>query len=334
LAIGLPAGTSDSVGAALRAFANGNATVVTPPIVPPGHFGLLRRVLAGENVPDYADPFLPLIRDRLGAGATIGAQVDTITLHDLLTHWTGFAENPAGPLTPEEQASLATDQPMDGLATIDYWAFVRLLLRDDVVRPANPGVFYKNSNFTILTTIIEACTDTTFDDYVTRRLFADERFRHVRRRVVDRDRDAFYYSGSPPNWAGGVRFSDYSNWPGNGGFYATANQLTDWLHALYTGEVVAGAIESAPLISVAGRSKLFDTTGYFSLGISNRGGPAASSQRYQHNGGTGGNGGSVNGNVAIIVSPAGPVFTALFVANGSVGADPPWDAVVSAVTWN
>jgi len=318
---------------ALDAFANHGGTISPQPVAPPGYFGLLRRVIDQVAVPDDADPFLPLIRARLDPAATIGAGVDLITIGDLLTHRTDLASRPLNATlhTAAEIAAVAPSEPVGGLATNDYWGFVKLLLREPCNRQPNSN--YGNNNFTVLTTVIEACTDTTFDDYVTRRLFFDDRFNRIRRRVVDPSQGALYYQGTAPNWTGGVLLSDYSNWPGNGGFYATANQLTDWLHALYTRAPVAGVSGNAPLISAAGLSKLFDTTAFFCLGIANRLGPPDAAKRYQHNGGTGPNGGSVAGNLAIIVTPSGSVYSALFVANGNVGADPPFEAAVSKLPW-
>src|SRR5216684_261530 len=318
---------------ALDAFANHGGTISPQPVAPPGYFGLLRRVIDHVAVPDDADPFLPLIRARLDPAATIGAGVDLITIGDLLTHRTDLASRPLNATlhTAAEIAAVAPSEPVGGLATNDYWGFVKLLLREPCNRQPNSN--YGNNNFTVLTTVIEACTDATFDDYVTRRLFFDDRFNRIRRRVVDPSQGALYYQGTAPNWTGGVLLSDYSNWPGNGGFYATANQLTDWLHALYTRAPVAGVSGNAPLISAAGLSKLFDTTAFFCLGIANRLGPPDAAKRYQHNGGTGPNGGSVAGNLAIIVTPSGSVYSSLFVANGNVGADPPFEAAVSKLPW-
>jgi CubicO group peptidase (beta-lactamase class C family) len=189
---------------ALDAFANHGATISPQPVSPPGYFGLLRRVLDHVAVPGYADPFLPLIRGRLGAGATIGAGVDTITIADLLTHHTDLTSRALNPAlhSAAEIAAVAPSEPNGGLARNDYWGFVKLLLAEPCNRMAN--INYGNNNYTVLTTVIEACTDTTFDDYVTRRLFFDPRFSRIRRRVVDPALGALYYSGAAPNWAGGV----------------------------------------------------------------------------------------------------------------------------------
>lgn len=181
--------------------------------------------------------------------------------------------------------------------------------------------------------VIEACTGTSFHDYATRRLFADPAFSHIRQKVVEPNLGALYYGGPGPNWTGGVQFSDYTNWPGNGGFYASASQLTDWMYKLYERIPVRldGSDDGnvAPLVSATGHDNLFGTTGYFTLGRSTiDGGPAGARFRYQHNGGTGGNGGSVNGNLAIIVSPGGTSYAALFVANGDLDADKAFNKAV------
>jgi CubicO group peptidase (beta-lactamase class C family) len=287
-------------------------------------------------VPSYMDKFLPLIRARLGAGATIGTGIDTISIENLLLHQTDLNRNPSAALNPP-----APTEPAGGLATFDYWTWVKLLISEPGgpagLPPAANGSRYHNNNFNILTTVIEACTDATFNEYVMRRLFLDARFNRVSRRVVEARLGALYYGGTSPNWTGGVKFSDYSNWSGNGGFYATANQLTDWLHALYTRQSVARVEGSAPLISSTGISNLFGTTGYFCIrNVTRSDGPAASQKRYQENGGTGVGGGFMGGNLAIVETPTGAIHTVLFVANGNLGApgaDTPFIAAIGALPW-
>jgi hypothetical protein len=219
LSSGLPANTSPDVINALRAFAQDNARVSPPPVSPPGHFGLLRRVINGESVPAYTDAFLPLIRNRLGSAFTSGTGIDNIRLVDLLLHETDLNHGlTQGLHTAAEMATQTTTEPSGALATNDYWGFVAALLSEPGNRQAAawPGQFYSNNNFTVLTTVIEACTDAKFDDFVVRRLFFDPRFSGIRRRVVDEDAGAYYYTGNGPNWTGGLPLADYSSWPGNG----------------------------------------------------------------------------------------------------------------------
>lgn len=330
---GLPPAVGANIRTALEHFVAGWRVVSPMPAVAPGHFGLLRRVLDGVAVPNYADPFLPLIAARLALGGSVGTNVDTITLDDLLRHRTDLTSRSPNPAlhTAAEIAAVQSTEPEGGLATDPYWAWLRLLLAE----PANQVGFtdYGNNNFRVLTAVIEACADTTFDDYVTRRLFFDDRFSRIRRRVVEPGMGALYYNGTAPNWTRGGLLSDYSNFGGHGGFYGTANQITDWLTALYTGETVARVGGDAPLISAIGLTNLFDTVGYFSLGITNRAGPASAATRFQHNGGTGNAVGAINGNLAIVVTPSGVVHAALFVANGNVAADPPFEGAIAALTW-
>lgn len=309
------------------------------PVVPPGHFGLLARHLRGAALLDYGHPFLPLIRKRLGMDVIAGRGVANITIENLMTHHTDLADaNGDRQLASNASSVPQPMQPPGGLATNDYWAFMRQLLREPC--HATTEFHYSNHNYTLLTMVIEACTDTTFDDYVTRRLFSDPRFSHIRRHVVEPNLGALYYTGTPSSWAGGVQFSDYTNWPGNGGVYVSALQFTDWMHVLYERLPVAGNGEDAPLVSATGHSNLFGTRGLFSLGRSTiDDGPAAARVRFQHNGGVGGNGGSVSGNLAIIVPPGGSSYTALFVANGDLtdpdpsrnGADAPFTAAIDAL---
>ncbi len=315
-----------NVGADFRAtlnyFAHGGL-VAPQPAIPPGYFGLLRRVFDGAAVPTFNSPFLPLIRDRLGAGLTIGAGVEGIRIRDLLTHRTD--------LNSRTFVGAAVE-PAGGVAQVDYWAELRQLLVQACSR--TPDRRYSNHNYTALTAVIDTCTGVRFDDYLTQRLFLDARFGRIRRRVVEPAQGALYYTGTAPNWTGGVLLSDYGNWPGNGGLYATANQLTDWAHALYTRQPVAQVLDARPLVSAAGLDRLFGMTGYFAGGVPSRPPPPAAAQtRYQHNGGTTVGGGSVNGNIAVVIGPSGSVYTALYVANGSLGADPPFEAAVAALPW-
>lgn len=307
---------------ALDIFAQG-AQVTPRPAVPPGCFGLLRRVFDGVAVPAFADPFLPLIRDRLGSNLTVGAGVAAITIGDLLTHRTNLRDL---------AFASAANEPAGGVAQVDYWAELRQLLVQAGSR--TPDRRYSNHNYTALTAVIDACTEIRFDDYLTQRLFLDRRFGRIRRRVVAPALGALYYRGTAPNWTGGVQHPDYGNWPGNGGLYATANQLTDWAHALFTRQPVAQVLGDRPLVSVAGIDRLFGVTGYFSGGVPSQPAPPVAAQtRYQHNGGTSVAGGDVNGNLAVVIGPSGSVYTALYVVNGSFGADPPFEAAVDVLPW-
>jgi CubicO group peptidase (beta-lactamase class C family) len=335
----LPAEVRGEVRSGLHQVAQG-AGVSPLPVVPPGHLGLLRHVLAGVAVPDYADPFLPLIRARLGADAMIAAGVEKTTIKQLLIHNTVLvdAEGNDRSLDPalhtqDEINRAQPSQPPGGPARFDYWLFMKLLLSEPYYHTYRRH--YSNHNYTLLTMVIEACTETTFDDYVTRRLFFDRRFSHIRRHVVEPNLGPLYYDGTAPGWIGGILFSDYTAWPGNGGLYASANQLTDWMLALYARQTVAGVGDDAPLVSITGHQNLFGNNAYFSGGIPTRNdGPVAATIRFQHNGGAGRTGGGfVGGNLAIVVPPGGAVYTALFVANGNLNADTPFTAAINALPW-
>ena len=103
---------------ALDAFANHGATISPQPVAPPGYFDHVA-------VPHYTDPFLPLIRGRLGAGATIGVGVDTITIADLLTHHTDLTSRALNPAlhSAAEIAAVAPAEPNGGQARNDLWPF-------------------------------------------------------------------------------------------------------------------------------------------------------------------------------------------------------------------
>jgi CubicO group peptidase (beta-lactamase class C family) len=316
----LPAGVRDD----LNSVITGQWSVESAPVAAmPGYVGLMRRALRGDKAPAFDSPFLPLIRDRLVAGAKIGADMDSVTLSDLLCHRTNLASYDWTKVPAWEAAQVQPSEPADGsLAVCDYWGQTRLLLRRDAVVGGNT---YLNENFVILTTVIEACTEELYDNYVKRRLFFDPRFAHIRRHVADPGKGARYYSGVP--WTGGELLPDYSGWPASGGHYASVSQLTDWLHVLYSREPVAGAAGgTAPLISAAAHDQLFTTGALFSAGNFDR--PSATTLGYSKNGGAGPNGGKVNGKMGIYVSGSGAVYTIALVMNGSPGADPPFDTTV------
>ena len=298
--------------ATLNYFAHGGL-VAPQPAVPPGYFGLLRRVLDRVTVPTFNSLLLPLIRDRLGAGRTIGAGVAGIRIRDLLRHETNIASFSI--------ASTAV-QPAGGVAQVDYWAELRQLLALPCNRtPATRS--YNNHNYTALTAVIDVCTEVRFDDYLNQRLFLDPRFGRIRRHVVDPALGALYYKGTVPNWTGGVPYPDYGNWPGNGGLFASANQFTDWMHALYTRQPVAQMLGPKPLVSATGITRLFGPARYFAGGLVSAP-PGAAQASHEHNGGTnvgGAAGGDVNGKLAVVIGPSGSVYTALYVANSNFPAD-------------
>ncbi len=326
---------------AIVAFANWNALTVTPaPVVPPGHLGLLRRVLSGEGPPAYTTPFLGLIQARLSATAAsvggavqIATGVNLITLDQLLRHRT----NLQGGLWDRTMSSVpgwAEAQPDEsgGQATFRLWPYVLLHLRQ-ALATATTG--YLNDNYTMLGAVIEACTETTYDRFVEQRLFSDPRFSTIRRRVVAPANAARYYQGAAPLFTGGVAFPSYTGWSAAGGFYATANQITDWMHVLRSREPVRQVTGNSPLLSPASVATLFGST-YFSGGGTDTLRGTVTSHR--HNGGTSVTGGSVNGKLSILDGPGASIHTAFFAANGSLGGDaafdPTMDELVQDPDWS
>jgi hypothetical protein len=187
----------------------------------------------------------------------------------------------------------------------------------------------------VLGGVVEACTEMPFDDFAIQRLFFDSRFSQIRRRVVDKDSGAWYYSGRRPLWnggqlpfgGGGQPLPDYTGWSAAGGWYVTANQMTDWLHALYSREDVEGAKGPAPLVSSAGHDQLFGSNAFFSRGDTSV--PADNVIGYSHAGGTTLNNRSVNGKMSILVGPGSSVHTAFLAANGSLSAHSPFDTAIN-----
>jgi CubicO group peptidase (beta-lactamase class C family) len=323
LARGLPRPRGADFRPALERFAQGGVTVTPPPAVPPGHFGLLRRVLDGVAPPDVETPFAPLIADRLGPHPEIGPKAGSVTLRHLLLHATTVTD------TLEDGQK---HEPAGRLAAFDYWQIVRKVVAGPLT--VGPPRNYFNTNFTLLTAVIETCTELPFNDYIVPRLFSDPRFAVIRRFVTDPHRQALYYDGTPPDWTGGGRMSDFRDWPGTGGFYVTGAAFTDWLHALYTGQDVQRVDGMRPLVSQTAHNSLFGTKAFFSIGIANRGLSALIRRHYQHNGGTSSSdGGGVMGNLAIITDIHGAIYTALFVANSAppTGADPPFNNAIAAL---
>lgn len=315
---GLPPRTPDRVRRALDAFVAGTLTVRQPLEAPPGFFGLLKRVVLGQ-APGYDLPVLPLIRERLGQG-NYDPVAATRTVAQFLLHSAGFTDN---------GLDRTYSEPAGGRATFDYWGLVRTAM----TRPPGPAVrSYFNVNYDVLTCVVEACTETSFDDYLRGRLFHDPRFDCIRRRVVDTPTCALYYAGTGPAFANGVVFSDYTDWTGDGGLYVTGRQFTDWLHALFAGEPLAQrGRPAAPLVSAEGHEALFGASQFFCGDTAQRFTKLTpTTRRYQHNGGVG----RLNGNIAIIVAKGGTIYTGFYAANSDLAADDPWNAVVDALVWD
>jgi Beta-lactamase len=322
-------------------FATGWEAQPTPK-VPPGYFGLLRKICQKVPVPQYSDPFLPVIRARVEAWATqLGFNVQElnldryatnmndppgVTIDDLIRHDSRIQAdvNPMLWHLIKGGKDAVIYQPVNGgHATWDAWTEAVLSLSQN---PNAPGG-YKNEDYTVLGNIIEECTG-GYDDYVYDRLFHDSRFHDLRRYVVDPNRQALYYTGNAPQFKGGIPFPDYRGFTAAGGFYFSATQITDWLHALYTRQAVSGVMGAAPLLSQTGQETLFGGKGYFSAGAdpSTFGGGWSS---FVHNGGTTFGGGSANGELGIFVGQRDDtILTAFMCTNGSINATPPFNTVM------
>ena len=308
-----------------------------PPAIPPGYFGLLRRVMQGVPPPLSSDPFLPLLQSRLqaakpGTPFVAGANVGLISLGQLLTHSSALIDDASAGQLPGWDA--LQHQPIDGSAvSYDLWAVARLLCE----QAANASGGYRNNNYTLLGAVVEACAEQAYDSYVEQRLLQDDRFSRIRRHVVNpaASASAWYYRGQPPLWSLGIPFPDYSGYSAAGGFYATAAQMTDWLHALFTGQAVAQPGGARAMVSPAGVTALFGSVS--AAGFFRGGTPDTNLPRgvvgYRKDGGTGlGNdvhGGSMNGEMSVLVGPAGAVHTAFFVGNGNFDASPPFLSVMT-----
>jgi CubicO group peptidase (beta-lactamase class C family) len=324
----------------LRAFATSTGITATPDQpTPPGHVGLLRRVLMAAPPPTLDSLFLPLVQRNIedaarqvAGTALFGAGINGITLRQLLTHTSpivnGINNNPALRNVPGWNEA-QSDEPTDGsAATFHLWPYLLILLRQD----ANQGSVYKNDNYTILGGVVEACTETPYDDYVEKRLLFDDRFDRIRRRVVSQN-SAYYYQGTRPFWTIGNPLPDYRGFSAAGGFYTTASQMTDWLHALFTRQDVNQVLGAAPLVTTSGFTLLFGAANkVFSGGNMPTVGTNITS--YPHNGGTGVGTGSINGKMAIFRDPGGDIHTAFLAGNGSFDAEPPFNETIKALIQN
>jgi hypothetical protein len=131
----------------LLRFAMSEMIVVRPvPSVPPGHFGLLRRVLQGVQPPAYGDPFLPLIESKLRATAASvggnyqpGTGIDVIKLQELLVHSSALIIGLQDPSLQQQPGWTAaqSQQPADGSqVTFNLWPYLLLLLRQNATGAA------------------------------------------------------------------------------------------------------------------------------------------------------------------------------------------------------
>jgi CubicO group peptidase (beta-lactamase class C family) len=316
---------------------NSNQATAQPVFpVPPGYVGLLGKVVSGTPVPQYTDKFLPLIRGKLQAKAASlgvsyaeGLHVSDVTIEQLVKHQSALRNGITDPSLATLIPSSVTVQPSDGShATCDIWSYLLAHVRQN----ADGSTGYKNDDHNFLGGIVEACVGASYDDYVYERLLPGPRFGALRRYVTNPSGSAFYYNGLGSSLSSGNPFPDYRGWGGAGGFYYTADQITDWLYALYSGAPVqrvtlSGATE--PLVSSAALNLLFGTTAYFSAG--QRGTVASTWTTYTHNGGTGVGSGSCSGDMGIAVSTTGVVMTAFFCANGQAEANGPFDQALAEV---
>jgi CubicO group peptidase (beta-lactamase class C family) len=282
--------------------------------------GLLLNVLRGAPAPanawrpadamtiyvDLMDRRLQQEAARLGMVLDYAAELHLLPISQFLRHDSGLRE--------ETLDDGPESEPVDGgLAIYDLWRRLISVLKDG---GAFGGDAYKNSNYTALGALIEAMTELKYVDWVRYRVLNDTRFSLLGRRG-EPDMLAAKYYGADFAGSAGVFHSDYTNWSGNGGWYATAAQITDWMHVLYTGAPYGHA--GAPIVSANARSWLF-------------GGEAFGPQRpvtdasgrtytcYEHNGGATVGGGATNGCMGIIApNDAGkPVYTAFLLANGAI----------------
>ncbi|WP_295631478.1 serine hydrolase [Novosphingobium sp.] len=300
-----------------------------PPHHAPWHARLLRQALLVTLRPNYDAPFLPLLTDYLGNATTVGNGLQDITLKQLLCHQTYFFGGiHPGLHTKEENDKIASDQPTAiGLwpagspvpaATVDNGAQVVALLKEG--GGPFPAGAYANENYSVAGVIIEACTGMKLNDYQNARLLADPRFARLRRHVVDPSLGALYYAGLQSQWHAGVSWPDWSAWGGAGGFYGSANVITDWLYALAARQAVAQWNGAAPLVTQAGHDTLFTNDHLFDAGVEEKLG-AAQFKFYRHSGGLDWGGGSANGFFGIYFGPGSTIHTAFYCSNGNHGAD-------------
>ena len=299
--------------------------------------GLLMSVLRG--FPNRANAWLPadpntiyvdlidrrLRREaaRLGLSVTYGGDLQLIAVSQFLKQASGMRE--------EQEDDGPVSQPPDGgLATFDLWRRMISLLAGG----SHHGGQYLNANYTALSALIEAVTELKYVDWVRYRVLNDTRFSMIGRRPEPNMLAAKYYGEDFENTPG-VSFSDYTNWSGNGGWYVTAAQFTDWMHVLYSGAPYGHA--GRPIVSDLNRGWLFEPGQAFTGGAVRSLIDAAGRhyQGYEHNGGAGVNGGSVSGKMSVIVpNRDGHVYTAFLLANGPVIAESLFDPMIATLMAN
>lgn len=332
------------------------APVVPAEIQPlPGYYGLLTLIIEGVVAPQPTEYFLLFTQGNLQAKAAalgvsyqVGEGMGSVTIGQLITHMSGIPNgflptnvNVMNPILvpwttfmqPANGGPVTVQPTNGGPVLFDIWAYLLAF----VSQPANCQTGYKNDDYNILGQVIAACVGMDYDDYVYARLFSDPQFGALRRYVTNAPNSAWYYTGAGPNFSGGIPFPNYLGFGACGGFYYTADQITQWMYTLYKGTSVqraTGAGSSGPLVSQAGHNMLFGTTGYFSAGnfpSAGNSAPLSGWITYPHNGGTQVGNGSCNGDMAVAVGPNGDVVTAFFCANGSLNADVPFNDALNAI---
>lgn len=355
VALGVPARLPSGWGDALTHYAGSGqrGNVVLHAALPPpvAYTGMMDRVLRIGSALDLDACFLFLVEDKLLAGAQglgisfrPGANVGPayhpswpvdlhtpgLTLRQLLTHQTTLRQGVDASRFPGGQAQLdrlVSEPSGGGPAVFDWWPYFAVFLGQD----ADGSAGYNNQNYRVLGAVLAACTGMDYTTWMRQRIFFDNRFSHIQRMgSADPATAVLYYpapttdsSGRPHELGPGQKMPDYTAWTGDGGWYGSARQVTDWAFALYTRQAVAQPNGLQPLLSQASVDALFSVDHAFSGGdqTSFPGIGGTTVLGYLKNGGLDKFGGS-HCVVGVLVGPGSGIHVAFINTNASFMSAP------------
>jgi hypothetical protein len=341
----IPSRIGGGWGAALSWFAQsgqyGNTTLTVPEQPPVAYASMMDRVLTINHALSPDNAFSPLILDsletaanNLGVPLQLGANIAPklnpslppphgyypgITIRQLLTHTSPLRNTDTAAADAYNSQPCSTSTTALPVATFDLWSYLVLYLKQDADQPSG----YRDNNYRVVGAVITACTGMVYNDWALARLFYDTRFNQIRRKPLDLTTAARYYStpaldstGKLPNdvqyegWLG-----DYTAWTADGGWYATARQITDWMFALYSSQPVAQPNGVRPLLSASSVASLFSTADKFFCGGTYDALDAGQVNSFRHNGELGWCNVGSNGKLSVLIGPNGEVHTAFLNVN-------------------
>jgi CubicO group peptidase (beta-lactamase class C family) len=181
---------------------------------------LLIMILQEKGELDVNDPVLKFIPDY--------PKGDKITIHHLLTHTSGipdllgidgFEDIKRDPSTPEKTVEFFKDEPLI----------------------FEPGTEYKysNSNYVLLSNIIELITGKSYEDFVMESIFIPLEMKDTgidsHSKLIKNRADGYFPAGEG---IVNAPYLDMSIPTGGGGLYSTVEDMYKWDRALYTDKLV------------------------------------------------------------------------------------------------